>query len=82
MDHERKLYLQQEIARMQQELDKEENEGRKEAFEKLSEIAAKIDALMNEGFALARKHDIEFYYHDGYEAMIVDEESQWNSSRC
>lgn len=78
----RKEELLKEIQSLQQELDAIDSYEKEDAFKEISEIVGQIDALVARAETLAQKHDIQFYYHDGYEGFIVDKESSWESSRC
>lgn len=78
----RKQELLKQIESLRQELYAIDYSEKEDAFKEISEIASQIESLIARAETLAEKHDIQFYYHDGYESFIVDKESSWESSRC
>lgn len=78
----RKEDLLKEIQSLQEELKSIDRFEKEDAFREISEIVGQIDVLVVKAQTLAEKHDIQFYYHDGYGEFVVDKESSWESSRC
>lgn len=78
----RKQFLENELARIQRELDIVNDNGRAEAMIQINGLVTQLDLLIQEAKKIAEKYDIQFYYHNGYGEFIVDPEVSWESSNC
>lgn len=74
--------IRKQIEQLQSELDKEIRASKQDDMQRLAELANKIDEIYAEAQQLARKHDVQFYFSEGYDSVIFNKEESWNSSRC
>lgn len=78
----RKEFLLNEMAKIQAEITDLNQDEKQKAFEEISKIVEQMETLYAKAEKLASKHDIQFYFHSGYEQFIVDKDENWESSRC
>lgn len=79
---ERKIELEQELARIRQLELIEKAKAKQAAVALLAIKTDELNKLYEECEKLARGADIEFYFHSGYTEFVTDANSSWNSSRC